>query len=106
MYFQMATSGIDQLAFTVLCDYEVMVYGVNMDSYSSDAFLAIPTDVIGTDYYAVVWYPPSSRTQIGIVGTVDGTTVSLTFPSHQTGTVSYGSSDYSAGDTLTITLNR
>ncbi|CAH1777241.1 unnamed protein product, partial [Owenia fusiformis] len=38
---------------------EVAVYGFNKEKYSTDGFLGLPTDVLGTDYFAVAYYPPT-----------------------------------------------
>jgi hypothetical protein len=65
----------------VSADDEVVIYGVNKEQYSNDAFLGLPTDVLGMEYYAVTWYPPSQQCELMVVGVVDGTTVLFTFPS-------------------------
>ena len=35
----------------VTADQDVVVYGVNKETYSADAFLALPLDVLGKKYY-------------------------------------------------------
>lgn len=36
----------------ITSDADVVVYGVNKEVYSADAFLALPLDVLGRKYYA------------------------------------------------------
>lgn len=36
----------------ITADEDVVVYGVNKEIYSADAFLALPLDVLGRKYYA------------------------------------------------------
>ena len=36
----------------ITADSDVVVYAVNKEVYSADAFLALPLDVLGKKYYA------------------------------------------------------
>ena len=36
---------------------DVVVYGVNKLTFSTDAFLAFPTDTVGTEYYSAHYHP-------------------------------------------------
>ena len=81
---------------------EIGVYGINQRKFTSDAFLAIPSEVLDDEYLVLSyfgirnWYYPS---EIAIVGTVDGTVVDIV-PKQNLG------ADKPAGKTFTITLNR
>lgn len=44
------------------------MYGTNLEKYSNDAFLGLPTDVLGMEYFAVVYYPSKDENQFLIVG--------------------------------------
>jgi len=87
----MATSShtsdvIDNLGIHVTALQEVTVYGLNYRPFSTDAYLALPVDILGTDY-TVLTYPNSNivnGVEFGIVGVVNGTTVTIT-PSVTTG---------------------
>ncbi|XP_069105026.1 SCO-spondin-like isoform X1 [Argopecten irradians] len=94
-------------AVLVTADDEVVIYGVNKETYSCDAFLGLPTDVLGTEYHAVTYYPPSRQCELLVVGVNDSTTVSIT-PGDAIGSryISYGGRNYKNGNTLTVTLNR
>ncbi|CAH1245916.1 FCGBP [Branchiostoma lanceolatum] len=82
---------------------EIVVYGVFAESASSDAFLALPTDVLGTEYYAACFNPSSGQpSQFGVVGVNDGTTVNIV-PAQD---VTFDGTAYTAGQTITVTLDR
>lgn len=79
---------------------EVTVYGLNYIAFTTDAYLGLPTDILGTDYI-VLTYPNSNvvnGVEFGVVGTVNGTTVTIT-PSVTTG-------PRIAGVPYNITLNQ
>ena len=42
-------------AIEITATDEVVAYGVNRQTSSNDAFLALPVDAIGREYYAVTW---------------------------------------------------
>ena len=83
-----------------------MVYGVNKELYSCDAFLGLPTDVMAMEYRVVCYYPAGYQCQLMVVGIHDTTNVSVTFGSAFSSSVSYGGSTYRSGDTLTTTIDR
>ncbi|KAL4221521.1 hypothetical protein ACF0H5_019778 [Mactra antiquata] len=85
---------------------EVVVYGVNVEPYSNDAFLAFPLDVIGNDYYAVSHYPSEQPCEFMILGAYDRTDITIKYGPHSGISVSYGGTTYGPGSTQTITLNR
>lgn len=86
---------------------EIVIYGVNKQDYSNDAFLGLPTDVLGMEYYTVTYYPPYRRAQIMVVGVEDSTSVSIKLGGCSTcGSVSYNGVTYSRGQTMNVALNR
>jgi len=96
----------DSLSYTTIritANDDVTVYGINQRLTVTDAFLAIPVDALGTEY--IVQSYPSSLTenpttggsQFAIVGTVDGTSVTVTLPINV--------SPYAAGVPYTFNLN-
>ncbi len=69
----------------ITADNEIAVYGLNHKLFSTDAFLAIPVDVLGTEYLTINY--PSSSNGLGggntpgefwIVSPFDGTNVTIT----------------------------
>ncbi len=61
----------------VTAQNEVTVYGLNYIQYTTDAFLGLPTDVLGTRYL-VMSYTGAASSQVGIVATQNATTVTIT----------------------------
>ena len=91
---------VDNLGIHVTSLAEVTVYGLNYIPFTTDAYLGLPTDILGTDY-VVLTYKNSNivnGVQFGIVGTVNGTNVTIT-PSVTTG-------PRIAGVPYNITLNQ
>ena len=112
-------TGKDYKGIYVQARNDVIVYGFNKDTYTNDGFMGLPLDVLGTTYYAVVYWPPvpsSLYTEIGVVATADNTIVKFTFPGEQRGAhsydplrrvdIRYNGRMYSNGDTLVVTLDR
>ncbi|XP_078578780.1 IgGFc-binding protein-like [Branchiostoma floridae x Branchiostoma japonicum] len=98
-------------AVHVTSDVEIVVYGIFAERRSTDAFLALPTDVLGTEYYAACSSIARNRnqegfrdmpSQFGVVGVHDGTTVTIT-PSQD---VEFGSQNYRTGQAFSARLDR
>lgn len=83
----------------VMADDEVTVYGLNRVLYTTDAYLGLPTDVLGTEYIVLSYDARAGGgTQFAVVGTEISTTVTIT-PSVTT-------SGHTAGTPYTVTLNQ
>ncbi|KAI8501306.1 hypothetical protein Bbelb_205770 [Branchiostoma belcheri] len=96
-------NGVQNTGVHVTASREVVVYGVFVEQATSDAFLALPTDVLGTEYFVSCFTPSGGYpTQVGVVGTEDGTSVSIVLK----GDVTFDGQTYTAGQTITVTLNR
>jgi hypothetical protein len=92
------TNGVvDNKGIHVTAQSEVTVYGLNYAPFTTDAYLGLPTDVLGTDY-VVLTYSGQSMSEFGIVGTQNGTTVTIT--------QSEAAAGHPAGTPYTITLNQ
>ncbi|TKB96387.1 LamG-like jellyroll fold domain-containing protein, partial [Pedobacter cryophilus] len=77
---------------------EVTIYGMNQRSATTDAYLGLPTDVLGLEYMVMSYQGGFNGGQIGIVSTVNNTTVSFKL------TATTG--NYIAGTTYSINLNQ
>jgi hypothetical protein len=79
---------------------EVTVYGLNRVQFTTDAYLALPTDILGTSYINLGYKNTNivNSTQFGIVASQNGTVVTIT-PTVTTGT-------RVAGVAYNITLNQ
>lgn len=91
----------------IIADNEIAVYGINHKQFSSDAFMAIPVDVLGTEYRTLNYQTsqPNGVGSVGlpaefwIVGVTNSTNVKIT-PKAAT------SNQSPAGIPFTIQLNR
>ncbi len=98
-----ASDGVEDLAVHVTAAAPVTVYGLEDLDYSTDGFTALPVSAIGTDYYALGYEaepeqaPESEPSEFEVVGTQDGTTVTIT-PATAT-------ANRAAGVPYTVSLN-
>jgi IgGFc binding protein/Bacterial Ig domain/Bacterial Ig-like domain (group 1) len=69
--------GIGDKGIHVTAADEVSVYGLNRIPFTTDAFLGLPTDILGTDYVVPSW-GFGLGTEIGVLATEDGTTITVT----------------------------
>ena len=56
---------------------EISVFSVNKEQWSTDAYLSLPVDVLGREYYAMTYITDA---ELLVVGTEDNTTVKITWP--------------------------
>jgi hypothetical protein len=91
---------VSDLGIHVTAADEVTVYGLNRIPFTTDAYLGLPTDILGTDHVVLTYGNVNvvNGTQFAVVGTQDGTTVTIT-PSVTTGA-------RTAGQPYTISLDR
>jgi RHS repeat-associated protein len=83
---------IQNFGIRVTAQNPVVVYGTNERTYTSDAFLALPVNTLGKEYYALTYgntvnFAPSS--QIGVVATENNTKITIK-PTVTTGTRQQG----------------
>lgn len=59
---------------------EVSVYGLNQVTYTTDAYLGLPTDILGTEYIVQGYENVDvvNASQLGVVAAVDNTVVTIT----------------------------
>ncbi len=78
--------------FHISTENEVTVYGLSKAGQSSDAFLAFPTDVLGTNYYVMSYNSDNNSSQgdtpsqFAITATEDSTSITITLPKSVAGT--------------------
>ena len=98
---QFSTSDVvENKGIHVTAGAEVSVYGLNRIPATTDAFLGLPTDILGTDH-VVLGYPNVNilnGTQFGFVASADDTVVTVT-PSVTTGS-------HPGGVPYTVNLSR
>ncbi|XP_060065523.1 IgGFc-binding protein-like [Ylistrum balloti] len=110
---QMFGSTLSPKGILIQATDEIIVYGVNRRADSVDAFLGLPTDVLGGEYYAVSFLPTEKRShskhyaQLLVVANFEDTQVQITFPeSDDFSNVTFDGNEYDGGETLAITMNR
>lgn len=88
---------------------EIVVFGINAADKSTDGFLGIPADVLGTQYYVPSFYSTSEsflKSAIVIVGTNDGAKLNIKIKSTHDGNIRLEGKDYRNGDWLNTSINR
>lgn len=91
---------VDNKGIHVQAANDVTVYGLNRAPATTDAYLGLPTDVLGTDYMILTYKNTDviNAVQFGVVATTNSTTVTI-IPSVTTGS-------RTAGTAYTITMNQ
>ena len=83
---------VGDLGIHVTANAEVVVYGLNRITFTTDAYLGLPVDILGTEYIVLSYFPLPGfgyGSQFAIVGTEDGTTATIV-PSVTVGTRAAG----------------
>ncbi|XP_033128004.1 uncharacterized protein LOC117125583 [Anneissia japonica] len=96
--YMMSGTGRSLKAIKVSASSDVSVYGLMYQDFTTDGYLGIPTNNLGTQYVVVTFRRAS---QFAIIGTQDSTTVHVTLRD----TVSFGDQTYNQGDVLTFMVN-
>jgi uncharacterized repeat protein (TIGR01451 family) len=91
--------GVQALGIHITSTSEVSVYGLNRIQYSTDAYLGLPTDILGTEYVLLGWdVGLGGGPEFAVIGTQDGTTVTITPRTTVNG--------HPAGTPYTVALNK
>lgn len=95
-----SSSVIENKGVHVMAQDEITVYGLNRVQFTTDAFLGLPTDILGTEYIVLGFGNVNivNGTQFGIVAPEDNTTVTIT--------PSVATDGHAAGVPYTVILNR
>ena len=91
---------VENLGIHVTAAAEVTVYGLNRIQFTTDAYLGLPTDILGTEYLALgIWNTNIvNGTEFAVVASQDNTTVTIN-PTVTT-------NGHAAGTPYNITLNQ
>lgn len=76
-------SVIRDMSVHIIADTEITVYGMSHKEYSSDAFMALPIDVLGTEYRTMCYQSSVTNTgsipgEFWMVAIMDSTNVTIT----------------------------
>ena len=107
--FMMVGTSRDSKAILITADEEIVVYGANIYVASTDAFLALPTDVLGKEYFTISYLGSTILygTQVLLIGISESTNVAIKLSETLgSSTVDIDGVHYSAGHTFHFTLNR
>eukprot|EP00105_Crassostrea_gigas_P037696 XP_019921844.1 PREDICTED: IgGFc-binding protein-like [Crassostrea gigas] len=104
--FRMYGIGRGNNALSVSASDEIIVYGINKEEYSCDAFLAFPIDVLGTEYYTVSHFPSTYATEFLIASVFTDTAVDITLKLNSDKTmIQFEKKLYANGDVLNVLMN-
>ncbi|XP_033759663.1 uncharacterized protein LOC117341914 [Pecten maximus] len=79
---------------------------INRQKYTSDGYLALPLNALGTEYYAVTEFP-DDHCQFAIVATQDGTVVDIKLSNNANAKpVQFGQNQYQPGDQFQVSLDK
>lgn len=98
---ELSTKGI-----LISADEEVVVYGVNRELWSDDGYLALPTDVLGKEYYTVSYSPSYYYCEFAVIGVHNHTRVHIKLPNHPNITVNFRGHVYHKNQWINVTINR
>lgn len=95
------SDSIENKGIHVTSSDEVSVYGLNRQQATTDAYLGLPTDILGTEYIVLSYVNALEYGgEFSIVATEDDTSIDIT------PTADNATSTRLAGQTFTITLNQ
>lgn len=98
------SNATDNLAIHVVAGAEVTVYGLNRVSATTDAFLGLPVDILGTEYL-VMSYGGGAGSLLAVVAAEDNTSVTVNAPGNiSTPTLNRGQRYQVFGSDLTGTV--
>jgi hypothetical protein len=69
--------GIENKGIHVTSSAEVAVYGLNRIQYTTDAYLGLPKDVLGTEYRVLAYTSNGLPSQLTVVASENATTVTI-----------------------------
>ncbi|XP_061169976.1 uncharacterized protein LOC133179199 [Saccostrea echinata] len=96
-------------AIHVVASDEIVVFGINQAHLSTDGFLGIPLDVLGTKYFVPSFISTAEhffQSAILIVGTQDRTMLNIKLPLKNNIDIQLEGKSYNRGDWINITINK
>ncbi|XP_028410633.1 uncharacterized protein LOC114533322 [Dendronephthya gigantea] len=102
---RMRGTAIEEKGIHIKADAEIVVYGLNIKKFTTDAYLALPVDIQSTKYI-IPSFTPSYTSLIGIIAIRDRTTIFVTFQfADRRSSFRFRGRNYRHRDTLSVTLN-
>jgi hypothetical protein len=97
---RMHSTVVDTLGISVTATADVAVFCINYRRYTSDSYLALPTNGLGRKYVVASY----AKSNVGIISPQDNTIVRIIL--NTKGTVRYNGRLYTKGQTINIKLNK
>ena len=89
---------------------DIVVYALSNNSYSCGGYLVHPVDSLGTEYFAMNWWPIIPRTghfsQVAVTTLETENLVTFTFPPYRGISIVYNGHEYTSDEQLIIRLER
>lgn len=98
----MGSTGIENKGVHVVADDDVIVYAINKEKYSTDAFIVLPIAALGQEYYVLAW---SQNSAFMVIGTEDQTRINIKLGQYSP-SISHGGSQIYPGGSITVLLNK
>ncbi|XP_056011017.1 uncharacterized protein LOC130051889 isoform X2 [Ostrea edulis] len=105
-HFRLNHTELVHKAIRITADAEITVYGVNRETASDDVYLALPTDVLGTEYYTISHTPAYYYCVFAVISIANGTQVSIQLPNHDWVKVTYNNHVYNKNDWINVTMDK
>jgi hypothetical protein len=96
-------------AIYIVSSQEIVVFGLNQADLSTDGFLGIPLDVLGTRYFVPSFVSYSEKffqSEILIVGTADSSSLQIKLPSTKGISIRLEGKHYVSSDWINTTINK
>ena len=96
-------------AIIITATADVVVFALNNQTESCGGYMAHPVDSLGTNYYAMAWWPaPRSNNfaQIAVASTDDANLITFTFPPNRGISVVYSGHAYTSDEQLIVRIEQ
>jgi CUB/sushi domain-containing protein len=102
---RMTGTSLNSKGLLIKASDEIVVYGFNKEPFSNDAFLAIPCDVIGTEYFITAFLPSFFKSEILIVGISNATLLGIKLSKTLDSTVTFQGGNFSKNQWINLSIN-
>lgn len=102
---RMTGSSLSSKGLLIEASDEIVVYGFNKEPFSNDAFLGIPCDVIGSEYYVTAYFPSFFSSEILVVGVSNATSLQIKLSETLQSLVYFQGGNFSKGQWINFTVD-
>lgn len=104
--YRLTKTELSKKGIYIKADGEIVVYGVNREIHSDDAYLALPLDVLGTEYYTISYTPAYYYTLFAVIGTENQTNVAIHLPNRRALNITLNGVSYTGNQWINLTMDR